>query len=373
MVRRVIHYLLIGIISLSGCSTDNGAKVCISAETVQDCSNGKGQCLRVCTDPDLSYFEVRDRTKPSSNLPKEWMLPREIPAVESMELWENSYGSGLRLTTAHYRIFTTILEPEILRRIPAFMESAYQAYRTQLIEAVEPQTGLTTYLFANRRQWEEFTKDFTGDQARTFCRIKAGAYYHNGSCVAYDIGPERTLAVLGHEGWHQFSDKHFKFRLPSWIDEGIAMLFETSDAESGKFQLAPAQNAYRLSSLKKTLENNSMIPLRELISSNPGDVLATDRTEAVMAFYSQAYALVRFLQEADSGRRKKAYDRLLVDGLRGRWRLDGKNMRIAVDRSIPRNILWNHVVGLVLFEDYVGDDYDRIEKEYLTFCRQIVN
>jgi hypothetical protein len=275
------------------------------------------------------------------------------------------------LTTTHYQIFTTMLDPAMLRRIPEFMESAYQAYKTQLSEAVEAQTGLTIYLFAGRRQWERFTKDFTGDQARTFCRIKAGAYYHNGSCVAYDIGPARTLAVLGHEGWHQFSDKHFKFRLPSWIDEGIAMLFEASDAESGTFQLAPEKNAYRLNSLRRTLDNGSMIPLRELIASNPGDVLAMDRTEAVMAFYSQSYALVRFLNEADSGRHKDAYHRLLADGLRGKWQLDSESMRIAIDRNIPRNILWNHIVGLVLFEDYVGDDYDRIEKEYLAFCMEI--
>jgi len=365
VVKRVFHCFVIGIVGLCGCSTDNRENPQIPNFRREDSSCTTGLGTLAFPKPTLSMAEVGNDTGSP--------LPEGIPAANSIDPWDNKYGPGLRLTTAHYQIFTTLLEPEMLRRIPAFMESVYRAYKTQLTESVEPQTGLTIYLFASRRQWERFTKDFTGDQARTFCRIKAGAYYHNGSCVAYDIGPARTLAVLGHEGWHQFSDKHFKFRLPSWIDEGIAMLFETKDAESGTFQLAPAKNVYRLNSLRKTLENDSMIPLRELISSNPGDVLAMDRTEAVMAFYSQAYALVRFLQEVDSGRRKEAYHRLLADGLHGRWKLDGKNMRIAVDRSIPRNILWNHAVGLILFKDYVGDDYDRIEREYLTFCRQIVN
>lgn len=363
MVRRVFHCWIVGIVYLIGCAPDNSPKVQISTAKRADSCYKSGQGTCAYPEPIKSAVEVGEFI--------ESPLLKDIPATESVDMWENKYGPGLRLNTTHYKIHTTLLQPAMLRRIPAFMESVYQAYKTQLIQVIEKQTGLTIYLFANRRQWEEFTKDFTGDQARTFCRIKAGAYYHNGACVAYDIGPVRTLSVLGHEGWHQFSDKHFKFRLPSWIDEGIAMLFETNDAESGKFKLTPAENSYRLDALRRTLENNGMIPLQELIVSNPGDVLATDHTEAVMAFYSQSYALIRFLQEADSGKRLASYNRLLADGLRGRWQLDSTSRQIATDRNIPRNILWNHIVGLVLFEDYIGDDYNRIEKEYLAFCKQI--
>ena len=290
-------------------------------------------------------------------------------ASESVDLWRNRYGPGLKLTTAHYEIFTTLQEPVTLRRCAGFVESAYRAYNSQLPKPIETQNRLTIYLFESRRQWEDFTSDFAGQQAPLFCRIKAGAYYHNGACVAYDIGPQRTLSVLGHEGWHQFNGRHFKFRLPSWLDEGVAMLFETG--EQGTFALEPAKNAYRLRTLRRTLANNEMIPLRDLIVSNPGQVLASDRTEAVMAFYSQSYALVRFLREADSGRRLGAYYRLLADGLYGDWPLDNDCKNIAADRNIPRNIRWNETVSLVLFESYVGDDYEQIEKEYLAFCRQI--
>ena len=112
--------------------------------------------------------------------------------------------------------------------------------------------------------------------------------------------------------------------------------------------------------------------IRNLIATNPGDVLATDQTEVVMGFYSQSYALIRFLREANGGERLGDYHRLLADGLRGDWPLDETSKRIAVDRNIPRNILWNHLVSLVLFHEYIGDDYGPVEKEYLAFCRQIV-
>ena len=357
MVGRSLLTLALAIICMAGCAPDNSTMVQTSAGRQEDLAEAA---------------PAGSRARPAGDYTELSLLPEDIPALESVDRWENIYGPGLRLTTTHYEIFTTLLDPTMLRRCPGFMESVYRAYNTQLPEWVETQTRLTVYLFADRRQWEDFTRHFAGDQAETFCKIKAGAYYHNDACVAYDIGPEHTLSVLGHEGWHQFSDKHFTFRLPSWLDEGVAMLFETHDSDSGTLRPVPAKNAYRLNALSKTLANDGMIPLKDLIASNPGDVLATDRTEAVMAFYSQSYSLVRFLREADAGRYMAAYRRLLADGLHGKWPLDDASAQIAADRRIRRNILWNHIVGLVLFECYVGDDYDLLEKEYVDFCRQIV-
>jgi hypothetical protein len=295
------------------------------------------------------------------------------PSLKSIEAWNNRYGPGLKLTTAHYEIFTTHLEPVILRGISGFIESVYRAYNNQLPQAIEIKTKFTIYLFADRRQWEDFTESFAGNQAEMFCKIKAGAYYHKGACVLYDIGLQRTFSALGHEGWHQFNGRCFKFRLPSWLDEGIAMLFETHGNDGKLFYFEPAENKYRLNGLRKTLINRQMIPLEELVTMNPGEVLATDQAKSVTAFYSQSYALVRFLQEAGYGRWRGVYRRLLLDGLTGNWSLDEVNKRIATDRNIPKTILWNQIVGRGLFEDYVGDNFEQIEKEYLAFCRQIIN
>ena len=295
-----------------------------------------------------------------------------LPALESVEVWQNEYGPGLKLTTAHYEIFTTVLEPLMLRQVPGFIESAYRGYNSQLPAPIETTTKFTIYLFAERAQWESFTKMFAGQRAELFCKIKAGAYYLNGACVTHNIGMKRTFAALGHEGWHQFNSRHFKFRLPSWLDEGVAMLFEASRYEDGIFYFEPVDNIYRLETLKKTLVKNKQMSLRELTAINPGEVLASDQTEAVTAFYSQSYALVRFLREADDGRRLDSFRRLLFDGLRGDWQLSEANKKVAADRNIPRTVGWNRVVGPQLFKQYISNDFDQIEREYLAFCRKIV-
>ena len=303
----------------------------------------------------------------------EYLQDQNLPALERVDVWEGEYGKGLKLTTAHYEIFTTLLEPLMLRRIPLFMESAYRGYNGELPEPIETTSKFIIYLFADREQWTAFTKRFAGDQADLFCSIKAGAYYLNGACVVYNIGRKRTFSALGHEGWHQFNSRLFKFRLPSWLDEGVAMLFESPRTEEGVFYFEPAEDNYRLDALKKTLRKNEMIPLKELVAINPGEVLATNESEQVLTFYSQSYALVRFLREDGLRKHLNNYRQLLLDGLKGGWPLDEVSKKIAEDRNQPRTVLWNRIVGQLLFQQYIGDDFDQLEQEYQAFCRQIVN
>lgn len=345
MVRVIASSLIFAAICLAGCSGQRGIQA--GRDTP-------------CATPPASEKMVKD------------LQDQNVPALEGVDVWQNEYGPGLKLVTAHYEIFTTLLEPMTLRRIPLLMESAYRSYNGQLGEPIESTTRFTIYLFADRQQWAAFTKSFAGEQAEVFCRIKAGAYCHNGVCVAYNIGRKRTCSVLGHEGWHQFNSRHFKFRLPSWLDEGVAMLFESPRAENGAFRFDGSANTYRLDALKKTLKKNQMIPLKELVGINPGEVLATNESEAIMAFYSQSYALVRFLRERGYGEQQDTYRRLLTDGLKGAWPLDEVSKRIAQDRNQPRTILWNRIVGNLLLQQYIGSDLDKLEQEYLAFCREII-
>lgn len=343
-MKNFSRILILVILSLAGCVSDKTAT----------------------TDP------LAQRVAVYTDIVADYLRARNLADLQSVEPWENEYGPGLKLITAHYEIHTTFLNRQVLCKIPRFIETAYHAYNSQLPEPIETSAKLPVYLFAERRQWEQFTWAFAGEQAEMFCRIKAGAYFHNGICVAYDIGPERTFLALGHEGWHQFNSRVFKFRLPSWLDEGVAMLFEAHRTEDGLIYFVPAENGHRLDSLRKTLMKNKVIPLRELTAINPGQVLATDETEDVMAFYSQSYALVRFLREAESGKRLTIYHKLLADGLWGNWPLDEVSKEIAIDRNIPRTILWNHIVGTLLFQKYIGENFELIEQEYLAFCRKIV-
>jgi len=344
MVRGLAAALIVAVLGLAGCSQPDRAHS-MSAKPAES-----GQ----------TRVAIMER-----------LQGEHLPALVSVEPWESKYGPGLKLATDHYEIFSTLVEPLMLRLVPGFIESAYRGYNDQLPGPIETSTPFQIYLFADRSQWEDFTHGFAGDQAALFCKIKTGAYYLNGACVVYDIGPQRTLAALGHEGWHQFNSRHFKYRLPSWLDEGVAMQFETSVSERGLFRFDPAGNVQRLGALQETLTKGKFIPLRDLVSTSPGEVLAIDQTQAVMAFYSQSYSLIRFLREAGYGRRLGSYHRLMSDGLTGQWPLDESAGITAADRNLPRTIPWNRQVGRQLFERYIGADIAQLEQEYLAFCYRI--
>jgi hypothetical protein len=346
MARSLVSVAIVAVLGLAGCARSDGPRMAPTAEI---------------------------ETTPAQAAVMERLQSERLPALKSTEPWVNKFGPGFKLTTDHYEVFSTVQQPLILRMIPGFVESAYRGYNDQLAQPIETATKFTIYLFADRRQWEDFTRDFAGDQAPLFCKIKTGAYYLNGACVVYDIGSKRTLAAVGHEGWHQFNSRLFKYRLPSWLDEGVAMLFEASVYEQGLFRFDPATNIQRLGALKETLGRSKQIPLRELITTSPGEVLASDQTEAVMAFYSQSYALVRFLRESRYGTRLNAYHQLMQDGLLGLWPLDESIGAIAENRNLPRTIPWNRTVGRLLFDRYVGSDIEQLDAEYQAFCRRIVS
>ncbi|MHC4675773.1 MAG: hypothetical protein ACYTBZ_25065 [Planctomycetota bacterium] len=295
---------------------------------------------------------------------------KDLPAVKKVEPWSEEHLPGITISTEHYDIHTTLLDPLMLRQVPAFVESVYKEYQKQLPSPIETQTRLTIYLFGTREQWEDFTKKFAGRGWRKYLQIKKGAYYLNGSCVAYNIGRKATFSVLGHEGWHQYNSRHFAYRLPSWLDEGIATLFEISRYDKGRFYFEPHKNGGRLAGLRKTILTKNMIPLKELISLNPGYVISD--TDSVIAFYSQAYALARFLREDNYGKRLGNYQKLLLAGLKGNWPLEPQLRRIAADRNIPLTGRFNAFVSSKLFSLYIGEDIEQIEREYIAFCKKAV-
>ena len=300
-----------------------------------------------------------------------YLRSRRLPALESVEVWDNVYAPGLKITTKHYEVYTTLLDPLMLSRVPGFVESAYNAYQKQLAESIETTVKMPMYLFAKRGQWEEFTKTFTGKNAPLYLKIKEGAYCLNDACVGYNIGIDDTFSVLAHEGWHQFNQRLFKYRLPSWLDEGIAMSFENSVYKDGLFTFDPSRNMGRLGGLRLTLEENKFMPISQLISLNPGQTVVKS-DQATQAFYSQSYALVRFLKEDEYGIRLAQYHRMLKGGINGTWPLPDWAKKISTDRNIPLTAGYNSAVGKGLFEFYIGKDYEQLQQSYEIFCKKLV-
>jgi hypothetical protein len=180
--------------------------------------------------------------------------------------------------------------------------------------------------------------------------------------------------VIGHEGWHQFNQGYFTYRLPSWLDEGVATLFETCRYKQGVFEFRPQDNLMRLVTLRKVMQKERMISVADLISLNPVQVLDGygNDTDAAMTFYAQTYAMVRFLREYGYGRRLTKYHNLLLGGLRGTWPIEPYLVQMAADRNIPLTVAWNSRVSPILFKMYIDQDMELINAQYRQFCNDII-
>src|SRR5690606_1520091 len=130
------------------------------------------------------------------------------------------------------------------------------------------------YLFANRTEWAAFTAAHAGEDAAVYLQVPRGGYCYGDVTVMYFLGDLSTYSVAAHEGWHQFVARHFKRRLPPFLEEGMACLFESIRLEQGLPRWNLAINHNRIDKLRAAVEGEALWPLEKLIHMHAGEVVA---------------------------------------------------------------------------------------------------
>ncbi len=346
---------------------------CISSGILSSCQNPKSASVALSPRERQEKLIRYLQSQPTVKSTETWDLPEPIKAQPQV---------GLIIRTYHYEIYTSLQDPLILQGLAVFLETAFRSYGQVFGQEIEVKNRLAVYFFDNRQQWEEFTHHWTGAAAGTYLQIRAGAYYLDKACVAYHLGRKSNFAVLAHEGWHQFSDAVFAYRLPAWVDEGLATNFESYQWEDGKVRFDPRRNGARLMDLQKALASGNRMSLAELLTMDAGRILSHDgmnsdgETHAVpqiTRYYAQLYALVRFLREDDYGRRLLAFRKMLNNGRLGKWPLSAELQAEAMQRTRNPSRQWNAITGSLIFQSYIASDPTALEKQYLSFCQKILH
>lgn len=318
--------------------------------------------------------QIQEAAAPADN---GWMIEqlKNDTVVRDVSDWPNVYGQGLIIKTVHYDIYTTMSDILMLRQFPVFLESANAAYRRSSGIDTQSNTRYDVYLFETRAQWERFGESFTGELWSVYKKIDKGGYYVNGACVLYNIGRTNTLSILAHEGWHQFSHRHFKYRLPAWLDEGLAMQFEGFSQFKGQYSFEPSLNKMRMAGLKKTLEDGHKLAFTDLLMANPAVVIdgaQADAASNINSYYSRVYALVRFLEEYGGGIYKPAFSKMVSDGCQGKWAIDETFAGELQDRNSAITTSVNSRLGLQVFINYYGSRLQKMEEQYNMYCYSLL-
>ena len=284
--------------------------------------------------------------------------------IVSVQPWSYPKSTARVVRSKHYAIHTTIADDRFLDSLGQLMEAALQQYQQFTPGVKLSATPMDCYVFQWRSEWADFTTTKTGDDAALYLQINRGGYTVRDWYVAYFIGDVGTYAVAAHEGWHQYVARHFKSRMPPFLEEGIATMFENVRFYNGPpvFDLSP--RSHRANKLRNAIESKSLWPLDKLITMHAGDVVSLPGAK-IEAFYAQNWAFAEFLWDAENGKYRPAMQRLLSDCANGTLQGD---IRPPKRRFIDS---WNPESVRPMLEHYLGMDLAQIEQAYLTYCRKI--
>ena len=287
------------------------------------------------------------------------------PAPVRVEQWYFRTKPARTLVTPHYRIHTTITDNELALGLAQLMEGAYAQYRTLAPDVPESREPMDCYLFASRDEWAAFTRVSTGADSAIYLQINRGGYTVKDWYVAYFIGDVGTYSVAAHEGWHQYVARHFKTRVPPFLEEGLACLFEEVRWQRGLPRWDLAGNGSRKTQLRNVLGGDALLPLDDLIVMHAGKVVNRSLAE-VEAFYAQSWAFGRFLWEADGGRHRPALRRMLADAAAGNLHSDGG---LTTDHPAT----WNPGAVRPMLEHYLGMPLPEIDESYQRYMRELAS
>jgi hypothetical protein len=301
---------------------------------------------------------------PSSTLSGSWSGPDKAVTVK-VEPSPQAGPNASEVRTEHYTIYSTVENrPDLLAKMGQLMEGAYLQYRTLAPEAPPTDHPMLCYLFSTYNEWANFTIAHTGADSQVYLKISRGGYTIQDWYVSYYLGNDiGTYSVAAHEGWHQFVARHFLGRLPPFLEEGIACMFEDVDWEGDLPRWNLSLNPSRTLSLRKVLDNNEQFPLSELITLHAGQVVGRSGIK-IEAFYAQNWAFARFLWEGENKKYRPALQQLLADTAAGTVADPTGSLR---RKYLP----WNPDGVRPMLEHYLGEDLSVIQTEFDAFMKQV--
>jgi hypothetical protein len=301
----------------------------------------------------------------NSTTSSQWSGPTVLASVTVQDASATDESVKV-VRSEHYEIYSTIQDrPEMLSKLAQLMEGAFVEYRTLAPMVTPTDHRMRCYMFGTRNQWMDFTRQHTGLDSNIYLQISRGGYTIHDWYVAYFIGDVATYSVAAHEGWHQFVARHFKARLPPFLEEGLACMFEgvewSEDGSLPRFNLS--LNPDRALSLRRVVDAGELFPLSKLITLHAGNIVGLPGIR-IEAFYSQNWAFARYLWDGDNGKNRPALEQLLADTAAGTIYDPTGSLRLPY-------LGWNPTGVRPLIEHYLNADLPTIEADYLQFVHKV--
>lgn len=297
------------------------------------------------------------------------MLGEPVPLHIESAVWTFQGADGMAYTTPHYRVLTTVDRAMVRDRLPTFAEASLARFVTEFPEMPAPSAGLEVFVLSSRPEWERFVTDVYGSEGlERYSGITRGGFTQRGRAVLWDIGVQDTMAILAHEGWHQYAQVALREPLPSWLDEGLAVWaegFRWNPYRPSEPVFAPWSNVERFDQLRNASARGGLLPLDQLLVQRPQELIRIS-SESTLTYYAQCWALAHYITSDPS--RRANLGRLLTDAATGqmRQRLEQEYGTRAARSAVLRR------AGPEAWQLYFGRDLQAENKAFAEYLERLV-
>ena len=203
------------------------------------------------------------------------------------------------IPTRHYLIHTD-LDDNLATDLAQRMDAMYDQYAQRLstFGPIDNSQPLEAFIF--RRQAEYI--HLAGITAKATSGIFLPQHQIIATYLQYQ-GRDAIRRVLQHEAFHQFADRVISHHLPTWLNEGLAQVFEEGIWTGHEFLLGQVP-PYRLRQLNSDIASPGLMDFRTILQIQPQQWASHwDYAPAAALEYNQAWAMTHFLIFAtdDSG------------------------------------------------------------------------
>lgn len=249
-----------------------------------------------------------------------WLVVIAIGTVSGQFAHGKSPSRLVAYTSDHYTIHTDMLRQEA-EPFGRHMDAVFEQFaeRFTSFRSDQPER-MALYLFKTQRDYIDFLRQFRIDGTNS-----GGIFVVQPKLLAVATwvqGKSRseTFRTLQHEGFHQFAHRYIGPTLPIWINEGLAVYFESGILVGKTFRLGLA-DVRRVLAIQNAIEHNRVIRFDRLLNMTAdqwqqgllGDV------ERAQFLYDQSWSIVHFLIHAEDGKYRRAFEtmlHLIADGQR---------------------------------------------------------
>ena len=286
------------------------------------------------------------------------------PVAITSEPWAYGEAPGATLHSPHYAVHTTISDIDTAQSLVQLLEAGYHQYQIFTPGLTLSDKPMDCYIFANREQWADFTQKNTGTASKVYLQINRGGYTVRDWFVAYELpGKTRTYSVVAHEGFHQFVSRNYVGRLPPFLEEGLACMFEDIDFEGELPRFNLSVNRTRAHALRRAIEQHSLIPLDQLVTMHAGEIVSRSGL-TIDTFYAQNWAFARFLWEGENARFRPGMQKLMTDTATGAIYDPTRSLKSP---AAP----WNPAAVPLILERYLGVGFDELSARYQAYLRVV--